>query len=214
MAQLADTIRLVELVSARLCHDLSGLIGTVGNALDMVTEDSDGNNEILAFAATAAIRLKQRLRLMRVAWGPEVDPIPLPALIDLVAGPLAARRVGLETRALRTGCVFPPSTGRVLLNVILLACDSMPMGGTIGLMGDAADILIRIDGLGAAWPTGLVACLRDETAALAALTNARTVQMPLTVLLALTRNLQLSPVFGSATGIEALRLAEPMAAAR
>jgi histidine phosphotransferase ChpT len=209
MAQLADTIRLVELVCARLCHDLGGLIGTVGNALDMVTEDTAGGNEVLAFAATAAKALKQRLRLMRAAWAPETAPIALPALLDLATPPLAARRVGLDARLLPAGCVFPPSMGRVVLNLIVLACDCLPQGGTIVLMGDPTDILIRIDGPGAAWPKGLISCLRSEADAMAAVTGASSVQMPLTVLLAKARQLRLSPVLGSASGIEALRLSEP-----
>jgi histidine phosphotransferase ChpT len=209
MAQLADTIRLVELVCARLCHDLGGLIGTVGNALDLLAEDTDRDNEVLAFAATAAKALNQRLRLMRVAWGPEADPITLRAFVDLVTPPLAARRIGLDTRVLEPGCVFPPATGRVLLNLVLLACDCMPHGGTIVIIGGPADLMIRIDGPGAAWPEGLIPCLHDEASALVALTGARSVQMPLTALLALIRNFRLSPVLGTASGIEALRLSSP-----
>jgi histidine phosphotransferase ChpT len=206
MAQLADTIRLVELVCARLCHDLGGLIGTVGNALEMVAEDADRDNEVLAFASSAAKALTQRLRLLRTAWGPEADPIELPALRNLVTPALAARRIGLDIRGLPPDCIFSPRVGRVVLNLIVLGCDCMPQGGVIVLWGDPADLLVRIDGPGAAWPPGLVACLRDENAAVSALTGARTVQMPLTVLLALSRNLRLSPVLGPGAGIEALRL--------
>ena len=41
MPVLSETIRLVELTCARLCHDIGGLIGTVSNAVDMVAEDAD-----------------------------------------------------------------------------------------------------------------------------------------------------------------------------
>jgi len=79
-------------------------------------------------------------------------------------------------------------------------------GGTIILMGEPSDLLIRIVGQGASWPPGFAVCMRDEASALAALTGARSVQMPLTALLALSRNLRLSPVLGPASGIEAVRL--------
>src|ERR1700737_4241209 len=100
MAELGDTIRLVELICARLCHDLGGLIGTVGNALDMVAEDAGRDNEVLAFASSAANALTQRLRLMRTAWGPETEALTLSALLNLVTAALAARRIGLDARAL------------------------------------------------------------------------------------------------------------------
>jgi histidine phosphotransferase ChpT len=206
MAQPGDTIRLVELICARLCHDLGGLIGTVGNALDMVTEDAGRDNEVLAFASSAANALTERLRLMRTAWGPESDPITLSELVKLVTRAVGARRVTLDVDGLPAGCVFPPSTGRVVLNLIVLACDCLPRGGTIFLLGEPDDLLVRIVGPGAAWPPGFADCMRDEDAALAALTSALSVQMPLTALFAQTGGLRLSPVLGPNSGIEALRL--------
>jgi histidine phosphotransferase ChpT len=206
MAQPGDTIRLVELICARLCHDLGGLIGTVGNALDMVTEDAGRDNEVLAFASSAANALTQRLRLMRTAWGPESDTINLSALVKLCSQALAARRVRLDASALPPDCVFPPPVGRVVLNLIVLACDCLPRGGTIVLLGEPADLLVRIVGQGAAWPPGFTECMRDAAAALAALSSALSVQMPLTALFAQSGGLRLSPVMGPASGIEALRL--------
>jgi histidine phosphotransferase ChpT len=206
MAQPSDTIRLVELICARLCHDLGGLIGTVGNALDMVVEDAGRDNEVLAFASSAANALTQRLRLMRTAWGPESDAITLSALVKLCTQALAARRVRLDTSALPPDCVFPPPIGRVVLNLIVLACDCLPRGGTIFLLGEPADLLVRIVGPVAAWPPGFAECMRDEAVALAALTSALSVQMPLTALFAQSGGLRLSPVLGPTSGIEALRL--------
>jgi histidine phosphotransferase ChpT len=207
MAELDQTIRLVELICARLCHDLGGLIGTVGNALDMVAEDAGGDTEIVAFASSASTALTQRLRLMRAAWGPEAKRIALPELMKLVSAPLAARRIGLDVRAIPPDCVFPAPIGRVVLNLILLAGDCLPRGGTIVILGAPTDLLFRIDGPEARWPSGFAGCMHDEAAAFAALAGARSVQMPLTVLFALARKLRLSPVLGPGSGVEAVRLA-------
>jgi histidine phosphotransferase ChpT len=169
MPELAETLRLVELICARLCHDLGGLIGTVGNAIDLVAEDAGRDDEVLAFASSAAKMLSQRLRLLRAAWSPEADPVALPALIRLAAPPLTARRVALDTRSLPPGCVFPPAVARVVFNLIVLAGDGLPKGGGIVFLGEPSDLLIRIDGRDANWPAGFVACMNDEAAALAAL---------------------------------------------
>ena len=208
MADLTETIRLVELTCARLCHDLSGLIGTVGNALDLVAEETGGGNEVLAFAMSAASALTQRLRLMRAALAPETEALTLTALRALVVPPFAARRIGLDMRSLPEEGTFSPGSGQVALNLILLAGDCLPKGGTIVLMGEPDDLFLRLDGPGAAWPPGLTACLRDEAASFAALTGVRSVQMPLTALLAVSRGLRLSPVFGPADGLIGLRLAK------
>ena len=214
MLVLGDTIRLLEMVCARLCHDLGGLIGTVGNALEMVAEDADRDNEVLAFATTASAALTKRLRLARSAWGPETEAMPLSTMLALVVPPLATRRIGVDTRALPADCVFPPSTARIVLNLVMLAWDSMPKGGTITLMGEPDDLFIRINGQDAAWPPGFAGCMNDEAAAVAILTGVRSVQMPLTVLLALSRNLRLSPVLGQGSGIEAVRLTSATPAAQ
>jgi histidine phosphotransferase ChpT len=206
MAQLTDTFTLVELVCARLCHDLGGLIGTIGTAMDMVLEETDPNDEIVAFAASASKALMQRIRLMRAAWGPDVETMDLVTLVGLATPALARRRTGLDTRALQPESEFVPPLARVLLNVILLACDSLPSGGTIVLLGEPGDLLIRLEGPGATWPADLAGCLREEAVAIAALTSARTVQMPLTALLALGRGVRLTPVLGASSGIEALRM--------
>jgi histidine phosphotransferase ChpT len=209
MAQPGETIRLVELVCARLCHDLGGLIGTVGNAIDMVAEDADRADEVLAFASSAAKALTQRLRLMRAAWGPETEPLALSALLALATPVLASRRIGFDTRTFPADCVFPLATGRLVLNLIVLASDCLPRGGTITLLGGPSDLMIRIDGPAAAWPKGLALCLSDEAEAIAAATNAQSIQMPLTALLAFDRKLILSPVMATTAGIVALRLVTP-----
>ena len=206
MPDLSVTLRLVEMMCARLCHDLGGLIGTVGNAIDIVAADDGRDNEVLAFASSAARMLGQRLRLLRAAWGPETDAIRLPALIRLVTPPLAARRIDLDAATLPSDCLFQPSVARIVLNLVVLAIDSLPRGGTIALQGEPGDLLIRIDGQNAAWPDGFAACMRDEATALSALTAPHSAQMPLTVLLARSRNLRLSPAPGPASGVEAVRL--------
>jgi histidine phosphotransferase ChpT len=206
MPDLSVTLRLVEMMCARLCHDLGGLIGTVGNAIDIVAADDGRDNEVLAFASSAARMLGQRLRLLRAAWGPETDAIRLPALIHLVTPPLAARRIDLDTASLPPDCLFAPSVARVVLNLLVLASDSLPRGGRIALQGDPSDLLIRIDGQDAAWPDGFASCMGDEVTAFGALEGARSAQMPLTVLMARGSSLRLSMMPRLSSGVQAVRL--------
>ena len=212
-----ETTRLLDLVCARLCHDLGGLIGTVGNAMEMVAEDRAGNQpeadnqheeggqdkEIVAFAVAATRALTQRLRLLRAACTAETEPLRLSVLHTLVSSALEARRIALDTAGLPAGCVFSPGFGRVVVNVLLLAHDSLPRGGTITVMGRPGDLVVRIEGPGAGWPVGLMGSLRDAAAMLdaAVMLNGeatRAAQAPLTVLLALSLGVRLSPVFGPA----------------
>jgi hypothetical protein len=83
-----------------------------------------------------------------------------------------------------------------LLNVLLLAGTCLPRGGRIVLAGAPNDLFFRILGPNAAWPAGFAACLVDEEAAMAALSNARSVQMPLTALMAHAHGARLSVLMG------------------
>jgi len=88
--------------------------------------------------------------------------------------------------------VFPPAIGRLVLNLVLLAADSLPQGGVLRLDGGPADVIARLDGPNAAWPAGLIGMLADEIAAWQALTSPRTIQAPLTALLARHHGLRLA----------------------
>jgi hypothetical protein len=107
----------------------------------------------------------------------------------------ACRDITVDVAALDQDTVFPGATGRIVLNLLLLAADSLPSGGTVILAGDADDLFVRIAGLGAAWPAGMAACLADEAEAGSALTEGRSLQMAVTALLAYASGIRLSVLY-------------------
>src|SRR5208282_4723840 len=135
--------------------------------------------------------LALRLKLLRAAWAGQSEPLELPRLTALACG-LAASRVGLDVSGLPAATVFAPAIGRLVLNLLLLAAESLPRGGVLRLDGGAGDVIARLDGPDAAWPAGLIGMLADEAAAWQALTNPRAVQAPLTALLARHHGLRLT----------------------
>ena len=210
MSEPADLLRVIELVCARLCHDTAGPIGTVHQALELARMDIPAGNEALGLARQAAGDVGARLKLFRAAWGMEAAACSVWAVRDLCAGLPGAGRVTFDWSGLPGGTVFAPAMARVVLNVLLLAHDSLPRSGSVQVAGGARDVFVVIDGPGAAWPAGLVACLADPSAALAAFSTPRDVQMPLTALLARCLGLRLSllmPVAGG--GPAPLRLSAP-----
>ena len=139
MPVLGETIRLVELICARLCHDIGGLIGTVGNAVEMVAEDGGRDDEVLAFAASAATALSQRLRLLRTAWGPHAESMTLTELVDferLNTGPM---RVSLMAVDVETGEEVPFDTTRDRITIDHLLASS-------GLIPDFPAVEIGVQG--------------------------------------------------------------------
>jgi histidine phosphotransferase ChpT len=177
-----DRVGLAELVCARLCHDLAGLLGGLLGTLELVAEEA-GATEAMSIATDTATALSMRLKLLRAAWAGQPEPLDLPRLTALAQG-LAARRVGLDVSGMPAATVFPPAVGRLVLNLLLLAAESLPRGGVLRLDGGADDVIARLEGPSAAWPAGLIGMLVDGAIAWQALGDPRTVQTPLTALLA------------------------------
>jgi hypothetical protein len=100
--------------------------------------------------------------------------------------------IGVDPSGLEAGSVFPPRAGRIVLNLLLLAAEALPSGGVVLLAGSVADMFMRIDGAGAAWPPGTAACLANPDEARTALATGPSLQLPLTALLARASGVRLS----------------------
>lgn len=128
--------------------------------------------------------------LRQAAWGATEEPVSAARLAELGAD--LPEPVALDLSALPPDCVFAPARARVLLNLLLVAADSLRSGGVIRLAGDAGDLFVAIAGPSAAWPPGMALCVVNEAAAQAALAAESDGLMPLTALLALATGLRLS----------------------
>ena len=125
--------RLARLVAGRLCHDLSGLLGTLMGALEMSLDETPRPGEALLLADDAARELGVRLRLLRAAWAGDGTVLDGEGLAALMPGLPAGRRVRVDATGLRGG--FPGPVGRTLLNLVLLGAEALPGGGLIALSG-------------------------------------------------------------------------------
>jgi len=186
-----DPLRAGELLCARISHDLSSMIGTLAGALEL-TNDPAVAAEALALARQAATELRQLLELQRASWGPPAAALSLPALRTMLAEMPFARRCVLDLDGLPRDTVFAPAFGRVVLNLLLLAIESLNGSGAVTLTGGGTDLVVALAGPRAAWPAGLPGCLASEAGAWAALHDPATLRMPLTALLARSLGLRLS----------------------
>ena len=190
---MSDPFRLAELLCARICHDLSGPVGSLMGVIELAFEESASESESLAVAGQAATVLRARLELLRAAWAGELGTLELGEIKRLTKGIPNGTRTMLDTTGLSATVVFPAAQGQLILNALLLAGESLPGGGSIAISGDPdQDLMVTIAGPRAAWPAAFVACLTNEDAAWAALTSARTVQGPMMALIARKLGLDVS----------------------
>jgi histidine phosphotransferase ChpT len=197
---MIGSLHLAELLCSRLCHDLSGLLGSLVGVLEIAREEQ-AESEALTVAEDTAVELAQRLRLLRAAWGQDSEPVDMAQLLTFADGLFASRRLRLDLFGMEPDVEFAPGTGRLLLNILLLAAESLPGGGLIALSGSpASNVLVTIDGPRAAWPRGFGACLTEETEGWETGMTARHLQAPLTALIAREHGIRLSMLMPSGAG--------------
>lgn len=200
-----DMLLLAEALATRLCHDLSGNLNAVIGAVEMMRHDPDLADEALDVAGDAATALVRRVQMVRAAWGPDGGAVGVDELHMLMDG-MFGRRIRVDLSGLAGSASFAPSAARLTLNVILLAAESLPAGGVVEVVGDPArDLMVIINGPRAAWPSGFAQMLTDPARARNGLRTAdglaaaRSVQGPLTALIAHAAGLRLALLLAPAT---------------
>jgi len=137
MTQEVDA-RLIELLCARLCHDLVGPVSAIGNGMELVTEfGEEMRGEALALIAQSASEAARRLQFFRVAFGSAAGAdgrsIPIAeARARAIALPLGGK-VRLEWPEVAAGGEpeFSRAAVKLLLNLILVAVDAVSGSGTV-----------------------------------------------------------------------------------
>jgi hypothetical protein len=186
MSGTQGALRLIERMSMILYHPIGDSIRLLEHALSAKAACETETAEV-------AKTLTSQLKLRHAAWKSPDHPFPLQQIIALAMG--LPDTIELDVSNLPPATAFPAGLGRVVVNLLLLAADGLPEGGSIILAGTAQDLFVRIAGPSAAWPTGTPLCLADEAEAQAALTDGRNLQMALTALLAHAAGIRVSAVF-------------------
>jgi hypothetical protein len=186
-------LRLAGLLAARLCQEASGCVGTLAEAIGIASRDAGSSTEALALAAGVAGALSARLNLLRAAWAGADETLDHAALRALCVG--LPPQVSIDFAGLPAGRGFSSAAGRVLLNALLLAAESLPSGGAV-IVAEAGpeDVLIVPHGPRAGWPQGMATWMADPASPWRAIATAAShgLQGPLTVLLAHVAGIRMS----------------------
>ena len=143
----SNALRLSEMVCARVCHDLGGLIGTLAGTMQLVSEERGG--EAVAVACEATDLLSNRFRLLLATFGPVSDALDAPGIASLAAG--LGERLRVDVSRLGPGPLAGEQV-RLLLAMLLLGTEALPLSGTVQLSKESGGVL-RVAALGprAAW---------------------------------------------------------------
>lgn len=149
---LAVDLRVLNLLCARLCHDLVGPVGAIRNGIELIKDFEEAQGEAFDLVDDTARRVSERLQLFRVAYGLGTGVVETFADACRLAAPvLEAQKIALEwpdaAQKLTDGGV------KLLLNMAILAVETLPRGGVLDASlgandGDrvAAEIVAKGDG--------------------------------------------------------------------
>ncbi|MBK1698346.1 histidine phosphotransferase family protein [Rhodovibrio salinarum] len=163
MQDIQIDLRVAELLASRLCHDLVSPVGAVNNGLELMAEDLDPEmmQDALALADKSAKQASSTVQFFRLAYGQagrQVDMGPA-ELRRLAESFLSTHKAELSWDADALVLNGPDGGGKLLLNLIALALETLQRSGTIRADVSSAGTAIRVTGSGAK------ARLRDETRA-------------------------------------------------
>lgn len=128
-------LRVVELLASRLCHDLVSPIGAVNNGLELLEEDPDPDliPDAVSLASGSARQASAVVQFFRIAYGRGgrwVDDNSQD-LRQLAADYLKPLKTELDWRLDGLVAQAPAGSGKLLLNMVALAAETLPRGGAI-----------------------------------------------------------------------------------
>ncbi len=149
LSRLSD-LDLAALLCSRVCHDVISPVGAIANGLELMDDpenDAEMKASALDMVRSAAKSATAKLKFCRIAFGAAGSA---GAQIDMgEAGDIAKAFVGEEKIKLDWQVPRenrPKQDVKLLLNMLLLAIESLPRGGVITMTGEGAGFSVRAKG--------------------------------------------------------------------
>lgn len=179
-------LRVVELLSARLCHELVSPVGAINNGVELLDEeDPDFVRDAIQLIGQSARKASQRLQFYRFAYGTAVTASGAPAGSgrELSLGLFEDTKVQCDWQA--GAATLPMDWQRLACNMLVLGAEALPRGGSVivrPLRAGASGIEVVAEGESVNLTPEMRAAL-DEAMAVDELTS-RTIQAYFTARLA------------------------------
>ncbi len=156
--ELSD-LELTALVSSRICHDIISPVGAIANGLEVMAEETDQSmrEHAMDLIRKSAQQASAKLQFARLAFGAAGSS---GAEIDLMEAEKVARAVAESDKHKvewsGPAARLPKDKVKLLLNMVTMALNALPRGGTIGVSvsddGPAPSFEVRCRGESARVP--------------------------------------------------------------
>ena len=174
--------RILDLLTSRLCHEMSGPIAAINNGIELLAEeDPDFQRDALALVGDSARRASLQLQFYRFAYGYSHGGATVGAAPqDLANLFFAATRIACNYG--ETVRILPLASQKLACNLLLVGAEALPRGGGLTINHGPHGLDLQAVGDGVFLSSEIDAALLRETP-VAALTS-RSVQAYFTAILA------------------------------
>jgi histidine phosphotransferase ChpT len=130
MSRLVD-LRVLELLAARLCHELISPIGAIANGVELLGEDDpEFVRDATVLIGQSAKKAGQRLQFYRFAYGSSATGEAAgPDPSELVSGLFDGGKLSCGWQA--EAMMLPSEWKKLACNMVVLAAETLPRGGTV-----------------------------------------------------------------------------------
>jgi histidine phosphotransferase ChpT len=153
MAVTLESLDLAALLCSRVCHDLISPAGAIVNGLEVLEESKDEETKTFALSLIkkSARTATARLQFCRIAFGASGSPT---AQVDTGDAEQVARGVIEDEKVKLTWnlprALLPKNRVKLLLNMLVVAGQAIPRGGTLVLdpVGAGETVAFRVTAAG------------------------------------------------------------------
>ncbi|HZU91046.1 MAG TPA: histidine phosphotransferase family protein [Stellaceae bacterium] len=139
-------IHVLELLAARLCHELIGPIAAVNNGVEVLAEgDADFAADAVQLVGDSARRAGARLQFYRFAYGfASRGGFSGPPPHELASGYFEATRIACEYHD--SARMLPLEWQKLGCNLLLVGAEALPRGGSLSLRAGPSGPELAVSG--------------------------------------------------------------------
>jgi histidine phosphotransferase ChpT len=142
---MISAIKLIELMSARMFHDLAGPVGAMNNSIDFFEEsDEIIKAKALQLLKTSSKEAILRLKFFRQAYGNAGgEEVSLQSIYDLVSEFLGSTRISLNWKV--ADVVVNSYIAKIILNIVIITLGAMIQGGELSITSSDNNLKITLE---------------------------------------------------------------------
>ena len=156
-------VDLASLLCSKICHDLLSPVGAINNGLELLEDETDPvmRDRCMDLLADSARVSADKLKYFRLAFGAaggfgdNVDPAEARGLIESLIGDSGKITLGWALQ----GEALPKKAIKILLNLALIAKESLVRGGTLDVGAEQGElgieVVVRAEGIKIALDSGI-----------------------------------------------------------